>query len=51
MGCVYRAVNCKHHLKIEEFFFFLYRENDMVVDVVQRESGRIKYYASAFSNN
>ena len=39
----------KNHFKIEENFFFV-KENDVAADVAQRESSRIKRYASAFSN-
>ena len=55
VGCIcragiYRAANCKNHLKIEGKIIF-FKENDVTANVAQRKSNRIKSYASAFSNN
>ena len=52
MGYIYRAKNCKNHLKIvgQIIFFFFKKKNEVAADVTQRESSSIKRYASAFSN-
>ena len=47
------AKNCKNHFKIVGQIIFKKKrkkKNDVTVDVPQRESSRIKCYASTFSN-
>ena len=54
MGYIYRAENCKNHLKIVgQIIFFKRKEkkkNGMAANVAQRENNNIKRYTSAFSN-